>query len=1305
MKIFLNVLSKVALLTLLSFFTHRAISQTCSTLNIVSVPAESRCMSTGYITVTATGGSGQYNYKVSGPITTPYTSSNVITGLLPGNYTVTVKDLVGNCTKDQFNIVITGSYADPRFSLNKTDETCLNAANGTISVTGLTGGRSPFIYTIISPSPFGVGTTNTTGTFANLPGGEYAIQMTDSCGGIQTRRVTILAYDWWIETSGGTRTNCDDVNFYINLKDSRGNVNTSGSFFNGYQYGWVRGVADTAWSANRSFAANIGKRRSITLVAKDLCGNVKTTPWAVNPKPIVGGTVTTSQQSCNSFSASITGQANLTNPQYCLYTSANVLVACNTTGNFTGISKGSYYINTIDACYDTTIQRAFTFSQPVPYLPASITSTRVTCSTFNAQVTGMLNWTSPNYCLYNAANTLIVCNSTGVFNGLNNGTYSVRIQDGCYDTTITRTVTVAALVPSVATNVTITNKTCADFSVNITGQTNLNSPQYCLFNASNVQLACNTTGIFNNIPYGNYCMRITNSASCYDTTIQRCFSVTPNTPSVNASLTVTRSCDAVTIAVGGQTNLTNPQYCIYDINNVQLACNTTGVFSALPYGTYCVDVQNDAGCYDTTIRRCVTINKNIPAIGAVTLSSTVCAGFTATVSAQANLSSPIFSLKNGAGTVIAVNATGVFPGLGYGSYCIEMQNDGSCYDTLITRCFSATRPLPAAGAVTVNGQTCTTFNADVTGEANLTTPIYTLKDSAGTTVSSNGTGSFTNILFGTYTIEIRDNCYDTTIIRSFTGNPIAVTTTVTPSLSCTVNRTNIRVQFTAGFGPYNVKVYNPGNMLVADVSSAANPVWANDLVALPVGSQYRVVATDNCGRSQTTMVTPLASTFIKTLTLNPKCPSGVNQNGSSDMVINVSSNLGTITPRIIRVNGTATVITHGNQSGTIYTFYDLAPATYEVEYSLPGTCSNKINETVSVAPYNFPALDNSAAYQCNNNNFSVGASVTGGSAPYTYQIIGSVPSGPSINTVPQASPVFNITNGVTYSLVRLRAIDQCGNATLNDVSILPLQNIVVNASSNCFYNDITLSVDTVANASYTWYRKTSATDSVMVGSSQNFQINYLLPTDTGTYVSKVSVNSGCLTTLSYFSVTGSCTLLPVKEITLTGKQSGETAELKWAVKEETDVREYIVERSNKQGSGFRSVGNVFAKSNGANNYYQFVDSRPEAGSNYYRLKVMDNDGRFTYSNTIVLNWTGGKISLYPNPARDMVNITISGRQAQDIRIQLFTLSGQLLQEKVQNNVTNATIPVYRQNIKTGMYLIKITDTRTGSVTTEKVMFQ
>ncbi len=1281
-------------------------SQDCSTLAVSSVPYESRCMSTGYITVTASGGSGSYNYKVDGPVNTPYTSSNTITGLSAGNYTVTVKDIVTGCVRDQFNVIVTGSYTDPRFSLLKTDETCLNASNGTVTVTGLTGGRAPFVYTIIAPSPMGVGTSNATGVFTGLIGGEYAIQLRDSCGGIQTRRVTVNAYDWWIDAFTGNRNNCSNADFSFTLRDNRGNTNLSGSTFSAFQYGVVRSAGDTAWFANRNFTFDIGTRRSLTMVVKDGCGNVKTTAWAVNPKPGVAGSVTTSQQSCNSFSASVTGQSGLTNPQYSLFTSGGTLVATNTTGSFSGFAKGSYYIDVRDVCYDTTIRRNFTVNQPLPFLSPTISITRTGCKTFNAAATGMTNFTSPTYRLYDASNTLIATQATGTFNNLANGAYCMQIQDGCYDTTIQRCFTVADLVPSVNANVTITGASCTGASVSIGGQTNLNSPQFCLYDAGNNLVACNTTGSFSNVAYGSYCMRITNSAACYDTTIQRCFTLNRPVPSVAASLTVTRSCSSVTITMGGQTNISNPQYCLYDAANNLVGCNSTGVFSNMPYGTYCMDVRNDASCYDTVIRRCVTVNRNIPSIGAVSLSSTFCSGFTATVGSQANLSNPTFQLKNGLGVVVATNATGVFTNLAYGSYCIDMINDSGCYDTTITRCFTATRPAPGAGAVSISGQTCTTFNADFTGEVNITSPVYYLVNSTGDTLASNATGTFTNILYGTYAIHMRDNCYDTSIIRSFTGNPVAVNTTVTAQASCTVNTTNIRVQFTTGFAPYTVQVFNPGNQLVGTVTTSSNPVWVNDLGGLPAGMQYRVVARDNCGNQDTKFVTPVVHNFNKSASIVAKCPSGLYQNGSSNLVVNVTSSLGAVYPIIIRKDLATVSLGYTTQSGSQFTWVDLEPATYVVMYNLPGGCSNKVYDTLTVSPYAYPELDRSAAYQCDNNNFSVGAMVNGGSAPYSYQIIGSVPSTPSITTSPQASPVFNVTNGQTYSLIRLRAIDACGNATLNDVSILPLANVVVTASSTCFYNNITLSVDTVPNATYSWYRKTSATDSVLLGSSQTYNIPYLLPTDTGTYIAKVSVNSGCLTKLSYFNINGSCgLLLPAKEVTLSARQAGNAAELKWQAKEETGVKEYVVERS-AQGSQFRAIGTVSAKGNGAaSNLYMFQDSRPENGANQYRLRVVDANGKFTYSNTVVLRWGGMGVKIYPNPAREQLNIDFNSTVSTDLDVALYNAAGQMVQQKTVRNVQHQLIQFSRNNLKPGVYMVKMTNLKTGEVSTEKILFQ
>src|SRR5690349_20700421 len=104
-------------------------------------------MSTGSVTVNVTDGSGSYNYKVTGPVTTSFTSSNIITGLEPGSYSLIVKDVNYGCQKT-IAISIAGSYSDPRFDLTKTDVTC-SGTDGKISAGNLQNGLSPFTYSII----------------------------------------------------------------------------------------------------------------------------------------------------------------------------------------------------------------------------------------------------------------------------------------------------------------------------------------------------------------------------------------------------------------------------------------------------------------------------------------------------------------------------------------------------------------------------------------------------------------------------------------------------------------------------------------------------------------------------------------------------------------------------------------------------------------------------------------------------------------------------------------------------------------------------------------------------------------------------------------------------------------------------------------------------------------------------------------------------------------------------------------------------------------------------------------------------
>jgi hypothetical protein len=142
------------LLLLLLLFNLRTEAQTCDSLQITYSVSESRCMATGSITANVTGGSGNYNYMVQGPVITPFTVSNNISGLEKGYYKLIVRDIVNDCSTELDSIYVPGNYQDPRFQVIKTNVNCTNT-NGTITAVNAQFGRPPFSYTIVAPSTSG----------------------------------------------------------------------------------------------------------------------------------------------------------------------------------------------------------------------------------------------------------------------------------------------------------------------------------------------------------------------------------------------------------------------------------------------------------------------------------------------------------------------------------------------------------------------------------------------------------------------------------------------------------------------------------------------------------------------------------------------------------------------------------------------------------------------------------------------------------------------------------------------------------------------------------------------------------------------------------------------------------------------------------------------------------------------------------------------------------------------------------------------------------------------------------------------
>lgn len=1203
---------KFYLLPLLLFLYSQSKAQTCSALSFTYTTAESRCVATGSITVNVTGGSGNYNYKAIGPITTPVTSSNIITGLPAGTYSVIVKDINTNCTKQIDNIMVTGSYNDPRFQLTKTDVSCLGN-DGTISVANQQYGRSPFTYTIVAPSPSNVGATSTTGNFTGLTPGEYAVQLQDSCGGIQVRRITIENYSWWFDSVSVVRNGCDIVDVFIRIKDSHGNVNTSGTAFNGFQYGYILN-GDTFWYPVNAFSVILGNKRNLTLIVRDNCGNIHSTVWYLpaGQMPALNG-VSYSNLACSTFTASIGGGYNLTEPYYCLYNASHTLISCDSSGSFSNLPYGSYCIEMTDVCYDTVITRCFTLNRPVPSVSPTVGISNLNCTTFTATISGQQNLSSPNYCLYNASNALVTCNTTGVFNNVPYGSYCIKTHDACTDSIITRCFTVSKPVP-IVTGYSITGSNCSNFNVHVTGGGVVN-PNYCLYDSLGNVVMCDSSGNFNGIPYGNYCVK---AISCGDTSAPVCFNGSRPVPAVGPGVQIIeKKCLAFSVSVTGQTNLTNPDYCLYDANDTLITCNTTGTFYNIPYGSYCIKIHN------------------------------------------------------------------------------------TCFDTTILRCFTQLQPKPSLNTgMQLLGTTCTTVSFSANGGTNLTNPFYYLYNGSNSVLDSNSTGIFNNYPYGSYCIKVHDGCVDTTMQVCQTFTPVRGIS-LTTSKSCTINTTYVDVQFANSNAPYTIKAFHPNGTMVANVTTSTNP-YRLQLPALPPTAQYKIVGIDNCGNKDSAYITPDANIVTKSTSVRGKCPSSIWQNGSGDILATVNSNYYGVTPVIIKKNGLLFNMNYSSVSSNTYTFSDLEPAVYIVEYT-QATCNGKVYDTVNLAPYSFPTQGQSAVYQCDNNGFSLGADVVGGVSPYTFQIIGSLPDTPIIVTSPQSSAVFSINNGTVYSLIRLRTIDACGNATLSDVSVLPLQNFSVHASDSCFYQNISLSVDSIPNATYLWYKKTSPTDSVLIGSGAAYNLPFFVPEDVGLYVCKVIVNNGCLTRLTSFNLTGNCygQVMPVA-VHLDGRKIGNTNQLLWSSTSDRGILKFIIERKTAGEAGFTTIGTVLAHSS---SNYVFNDNNFTKGSNQYRLKLV-YASKTELTNVVILKTGVSEITVYPNPVKDVLSISITAERASDYQIDLVGASGQLVFTTEVKNVSSSTL-TYPRDHKTGpgMYLLRITDKTAGKTEIRKLLFE
>lgn len=176
------------------------------------------------------------------------------------------------------------------------------------------------------------------------------------------------------------------------------------------------------------------------------------------------------------------------------------------------------------------------------------------------------------------------------------------------------------------------------------------------------------------------------------------------------------------------------------------------------------------------------------------------------------------------------------------------------------------------------------------------------------------------------------------------------------------------------------------------------------------------------------------------------------------------------------------------------------------------------------------------------------------------------------------------------------------------------------------------------------------------------------------------------------------TPMPVTLTSFTAQAEGNSALLRWATTEETNSDFFEIQRST-DGKSWTELGRQVSKGESKVLVaYQFTDTDPHSGTNYYRLRMVDKDGTFAFSSIRPLQFEGGiKRIVYPNPAKDKLFLNAPESIG---KIRIFNASG----VEVYHTAQKVGAEISIAHLRDGIHVVELT-TAAGSVTTQKILIQ
>ena len=482
--------------------------------------------------------------------------------------------------------------------------------------------------------------------------------------------------------------------------------------------------------------------------------------------------------------------------------------------------------------------------------------------------------------------------------------------------------------------------------------------------------------------------------------------------------------------------------------------------------------------------------------------------------------------------------------------------------------------------------------------------------------------------------------------------------TSTSAINLSVGSNNISAVVTAPDG--TIKTYT----IIVNRAASSNA----DLMNLAISNvgflpTFDPSITSYNGATSSIYTSVTVTPYLADPTATIKVNGLVVSNRSASPVINLSKGPNTIT----------VVVTAQDLTVKTYTFIiDRAPSSNDYLINL-GLSSGTFNPTFNALTYSY----NTSI----NNSISSLTLVPVSANPTSTIKINGVPILSGATSVPISLNIgVNTINIVvtaedgrfnTYTLIVTR---ESSVLAINSFSpILATPNSVVTILGSNFTGATSVSFGGTPAASFTVVSDT--------------RIDAVVSTTGSTGSIKVVGPIG-QSSLAGFTFT---TTLPISFIYFNSEKNDKGVLLKWAVADNSDAKEYFVERSSN-GTDFLTINKI----NSNNSSFQWIDEQPLSQVSYYRIKTRSLSSGYTlYSKVLTIDNTtqSGTISFYPNPIKGKtINVKFQAMKPGKYEISILNHSGSI----VYHNTTllsNTSYSIQLQlpgYILAGVYVLKVT---------------